>query len=303
MSIELSIIDEYEESNSHKNTSLFDNDTFKYIFNTKNLNTIFKVLFGNSLILLTIVLLSEIIGYDLNIGLPIGNWKFQFANFFFLISNITSNIFLLRIFLTCGGLWFIIWMYTYDAGIIVDGIMWNYISVLINIRHAFILFYAKRPIIFDKDREQLYINTFCGIMSRANFKILCKNSFIRELGKDRYYAQKGDTCNNLAILISGKISIIKQEKEDSIMSSNNKNIVYNQSEEQYITPNEFIDSPEFIMRKTKNKFTVDMYVDKKCKFLIWPCEILNEILSKNPQIEPALMGVLGIDVSKKIFRT
>lgn len=301
---ELSIIDEEVEIILNLPESKFKKLLFKYILNPKNYNTFYKILFGNSIILLIIVLLSDIIGYGIPIKstLPVGNWMFQMANGFLLMSYISSNILFLRIILSIGGVWFIIWMYNFEGGIIFDGILWNYVTLLINIRHSVILFYAKRPIVFDKDREQIYLQKFKGIMPRSDFKILSKNTFIRELRKDRYYAQRGDTCNNLSVIISGRIIIVRKDKEDSIMSKNSENIIYQTTEEQYIMPNEFIDSPEWIMRKTKNKFSVSMLVDKNCKILIWPYEILNVILKKNPHLEPSLTGVLGIDVSNKIFK-
>lgn len=276
-----------------------------YINEPDYYNTLFKVIFGNSMILLIIVLFCDI--YDYNIifknRMPINNWMFQLANIFLFLSYTSNNILYLRIVLSCGGLWFMLWAIYFEAGVLADTMMWNYVMTLINVRQAIAIFYAKRPIVFDEDREQIYNEKFKGIMTRVNFKILCQNSFIREIQRDRYYAQYGDTCNNLSILISGKIKIVKKEREESIVSNNNNQVILYQDKDIYVWPNEFIDSPEWVMRKSRRKYAVSMFVEEKCKFLMWPYEILEEVLGNNPQLSAPLSGVLGSDVSMKIFKS
>jgi hypothetical protein len=307
MSISLSIRDEEQSPRNLEEVEVVDGYVVRqikrYILNPKSYNNIFKVLFGNSMILLFIVLFSDASGYDLPLNsIPINHWTYQIANALFLLSYASESILYLRIILSCGAFWFMIWMYTFEGGMIIDGIMWNYITLLINIRHTITLIYAKRPIVLDNDREGVY-KKFDGIMSKADFKILSKNAFIRELGKDRYYSQRGDECNNLSILISGQIMIVNKEIENSVMMKDDDAVsYYNTSLEKYVNAYEFIDSPEWIMRKSKHKFSVSMLVVEKCRFLIWPYEILNEVIEKHPHLESPLLGVLGKDVANKVFK-
>ncbi|ETO36348.1 hypothetical protein RFI_00712 [Reticulomyxa filosa] len=70
-------------------------------------------------------------------------------------------------------------------------------------------------------------------------------------------------------------------------------------------PFEFLDSPEWLMRQTQSgvKFSISMKAVTPCTYLMWPREVLLETLKKNPHLETPLLGVLGIDVARKLFRT
>ena len=154
-------------------TSIFD----KLGMNTEHFTTLFNIILGNSLILLFIIIFSDAFGYDLPIDTrPINRWDFQIANLFLLLSYVSSNIIYLRIVIGLACLWFVTWSMTIGSGALVDVAIWNYVMALINFGHAVKLFYDKRPIVFDEYREQIYLNTFDGIMSRKDYKILMKNS-------------------------------------------------------------------------------------------------------------------------------
>ena len=174
--------------------------------------------------------------------------------------------------------------------------------------------YKKRPIVFDDLREQIYVNTFEGFMERDEFKELANTSLIRELPKDGFYCKIKDRCNNLSLLIKGRLRVFK----------NNENI-----KTTFINENEFVDSAEWLLKyqdqtsklqkaqknQTKSqsklkmaprkprgrRFNYYMKADDECIYLTWPREILREQLKANPDLEQKLNGALGIDVSYKLF--
>tara|TARA_B100001105_G_C22381266_1_gene439778 strand:+ start:646 stop:1584 length:939 start_codon:yes stop_codon:yes gene_type:complete len=269
-------------------TSIFD----KLGITTDHLTTLFNIILGNSLILLFIIIFSDAFGYDLPIDTrPINRWDFQIANLCLLLSYVSSNIIYLRIVIGLACLWFVTWSMTIGSGALVDVAIWNYVMALINFGHAVKLFYDKRPIVFDEYREQIYLNTFDGIMSRKDYKILMKNSLYREIPKNRHYCQINDVCSNLSILVSGKVQILKFNDEGEEITLGT------------IKENEFIDSPEWIMRTASSRFKVGLLAVTDCTYLMWPREMLIELLGKNKDIETPFMGILGIDVSRKLLNT
>ena len=185
----------------------------------------------------------------------------------------------------------------------IDVLTWTFIFVALNLQQIIKLFYDKRPILFDPFREKIYVSMFDGIMTRADFKSLTKNSLLRDLCKDRFYSKNGDRCSNLSILIYGKMKIIYPKKKNIDNNSlyddedNDNSIVF-------IKDNEFIDSPQWMLTKNKKKgkrFTYSIRAITDCKYLTWSREFLIELLEKKPDLEQPLLGALGIDVSGKVL--
>ena len=165
-------------------------------------------------------------------------------------------------------------------------ILWYFLIFLINIKHVLLLCYDKRHITFDNNFEKVYKKIFNNLMTRVQYNKLIEKSLIREIKKDRYYVKIGDTCNNLTILISGKMTKCDKYSKTS-----------------YVEQCSFIDSPEFIMRD-RNKgqtFNVTFYAETDCNIIIWPREIINILLKKDNELNSLLLASLGIDVSDKVF--
>ncbi len=43
------------------------------------------------------------------------------------------------------------------------------------------------------------------------------------------------------------------------------------------------------------------YAETECQILLWPREMINELLSKEKELKSILLAALGIDVSYKVF--
>ena len=162
----------------------------------------------------------------------------------------------------------------------------NNLILLINLKHVSIICYNKRHITFDESREIIYTTIFQKLMSRNDYQRLMKNSLIRMIRKGRYYVNIEDSCDNLNILISGKMKKTDKKNKVSLVKE--------------VT---FIDSPEFIMRKKSygQKFNISFYAETDCQILLWPREMIIELLSKDKQLNSILLAALGIDVSYKVF--
>jgi CRP-like cAMP-binding protein len=237
-----------------------------------------------------------------------------------------------------AGFWFVIWAASYQPLPLADTVFWNFASMIINIKMAFEIFYAKRPIVFSEELEKVYTGIFEGIMSRAAFRTLSKAGLVRDLAQGRFYAVQGDTISNLSILIEGQIQVLKHKelREYSVLKTSFVGARKDQNEEEmkeitgksdakrnlpkvrendinslenleaayaFISALDFIDSPEWFMKQSNEakKFQVSLQATIDCKYLMWPAETLADILSSNPDIKTPLLGVLGIDVSRKIF--
>ena len=271
-----------------KNLITFAN---RYI-NTEYLDTIFTVLFGSSIIILFIVLFSdakpEMIPFEI-VPIEISkkeNLTRQLSIFFTFLSFITDNVLFMRVVLCLSFGIGIIAMAITPLPLDFSFIMWYFLVLLINIKHVSKLCYGLRHITFDNDREIIYKNIFKKLMSRNNYKLLMTNSLIRIIKKDGYYVNIEDTCDNLTILISGKLR--KTDKRNKIS---------------YVKEVTFVDSPEFIMQKKimGQIFNISFYAETECKILIWPREMINKFLKENKDLNSLLLAALGIDVSYKVF--
>ena len=281
----------------------FDHENVKYYLNcilngandylnTTYLETVFTILFGSFSIILIIVLLSdlkpEMIPFNI---VPIefhkkDNLARQLSIFFTFISFITENMLLMRIVLCLSFGIGIIANFLTPPPVNLSFVIWNFLILLINLKHVSIICYNKRHITFDESREIIYTTIFQKLMSRNDYQRLMKNSLIRMIRKGRHYVNIEDSCDNLTILISGKMKKTDKKNKVSLVKE--------------VT---FIDSPEFIMRKKSygQKFNISFYAETDCQILLWPREMINELLSKDKQLNSVLLAALGIDVSYKVF--
>tara|TARA_B100000378_G_C18029430_1_gene407019 strand:+ start:33 stop:1085 length:1053 start_codon:yes stop_codon:yes gene_type:complete len=260
--------------------------------NLKYLHEIFSTILGMTSILLIIVLFS-----DLNPNIipfkiaPINFTKIpsltrQLSIFFTFLSFMTTDMLFMRVVLSLS----------FGLGIFSFGIspkpldfcfvLWYFLIFLINIKHVLLLCYEKRHITFSKNFEKIYKNIFSSLMTRVQYNKLIEKSLVREIKKERYYAKFGDTCNNLTILISGKMKKFDKQNKTS-----------------YVKQCSFIDSPEFIMRSHNRgeTFNVSFYAETDCNIIIWPREIINIVLKEDNELNSLLLASLGIDVSDKVF--
>lgn len=276
--------------------------------NQNTVHNVYVTAIGILGISLVLVLLHPATGYN---PLPFSflepaNWSFQLANFFLLISYVSPNVLFLRVTLCFGGLWFAIWAATFSAGVLGETLLWNSIFTLINLHHAIVLFYGRRPITFDSFREKVYVEMFEGVLSRSMYKVLASRSLVRTLIPGRSYALRGDSVSSLAILIEGRLRIMKTNKSfDHSEALETCPMLGIGGDSLYIEEFEFIDSPEWMLSQEhdQTKFVVDLIADCECTFLMWPKETLQELLTDNPDLVAPLQGVLGIDVSRKLINS
>jgi hypothetical protein len=271
-----------------------------------NLNLSFNIVLAYGIAALCFILVGTGLGHHNFLPFKIqkvSKWATQFGYAIFLASYWTSNMILLRIMTIVGYIFFILSAFLSDLTPYLDVLTWTFIFVMLNLQQIIKLFYDKRPIVFDAFREKIYVSMFDGIMSRSDFKSLTKNSLLRDLCKNRFYTKNGDRCSNLSILIYGKMKIIYPKKKNINNAS-----LYDDEEETsntiFIKDNEFIDSPQWMLRKNKKKgkrFTYSIMAETDCKYLTWSREFLIELLEKKPDLEQPLLGALGIDVSGKVL--
>jgi len=291
-------VHEQEKKNmcfSDKNISFFLECLLKWVndyLNTKYLDTIFTILFGTFSMILCIVLASDskpdMIPFKI---VPIEFQKQeklarQLSIFFTFISFITDNMLLMRVVLCLSFGIGIIANFLTPPPIDFSFVVWNFLILLINLKHVSIICFSKRHITFDSSRELIYTTIFHKLMSRNDYQKLMKNSLIRTIRKGRYYVNIEDSCDNLTILISGKMR--KTDKKNKVS---------------WVKEVTFIDSPEFIMQKKSygQKFNISFYAETECQILLWPREMINELLSKEKELKSILLAALGIDVSYKVF--
>jgi len=107
----------------------------------------------------------------------------------------------------------------------------------------------------------------------------CQNlGFIRELKAGSTFVEAGNKSHNLSIMIKGHICV----STTNVSTANKQEVILNG-----ITEYEFIDSPQWISRN-KNPdqvFPVTLKCTEDCRFVMWPVESLDELISKKPMFK------------------
>jgi len=223
--------------------------------------------------------------------LPINNPLFIVANLLLLISYTTTKILYLRITLALASLCYALWG-AIILNFALDTFIFNMIFFCINSFQAGLILYNRRNIKFSPELEQIYTKVFGPNrynLTRPEFLKLAKVGFIRNIKKDRYYAQKGDNCTNLSVIISGVVSVT--------LPTNSGDIEINKSH-----TNQFLDSPEFIADPNGGQFCVNIKAVEEVTYFTWPREILLPLLHKDSNLQFALNAVLSIDLAALIYR-
>ena len=298
------VIDEEDDNEKEFIKISIHNERF-----VKILNKTFLVFISIGIFLLIMTIMSYYANHELYPfkTQKISHWSTQIGYGIFFASYWTINVMALRILVILGYAFFTLSLFLTSLIPYMDIILWTYVFVMINTQQIIKLIYKSRPIVFDSFREKVYKSIFEGIMDRADFKILTKNSVLRDISSGRYYATVGDRCSNLSILISGNMRVLKSKKD----ADNNIIIdtlsLYEELRSSTISINEgeFIDSSQWMLRnstvKRGSRFTYSIVAQTDCKYMTWSREILCELLSKNKEIEQPLMGALGLDVSHKVL--
>jgi len=223
--------------------------------------------------------------------LPPNNPLFFVANVFLLISFLLSNVLYLRIVLAIGTLILALW-----AAIILnfalDVFLINLLFFFINMVQATIIIYNKRNIKFSPEFEQVYVHVFGPSrynLQRSEFLKLVKIGSIRHIKKDSFYAQIGDCCTNLSVMVSGHLTV-------SIPIASGEMVI-----NKHLT-NEFIDSPEFIVNNTSGIFTVNIKAIEDSTYITWQKETLLSLLTEFHNLRFAVNAVLCHDLASLIFR-
>lgn len=279
---------------SHISTiSANDDDIFTHFSITSETfihisNRIFDLINGILSIGLLLFLIADSFNYNFfpfSIN-KANSWLYQIAQIVFLTSYWTKDVLSLRSLLIMGNILFII-NFTISS-ISIDFLIYSLFAMTLNLKNIFEILYKKRPIIFDKYREQIYQEMFINFMTRDEFSLLSKSSLIRDLQPNAHYCHQGDKCHSLSILLFGKLLVVKGEDKKT-----------------YISENEFIDSAEWVLRHSNNKkgkrFNYSITAMEKSKYIFWPREILLEKLKDKPELQAKLLGALGLDVSHKVF--
>jgi hypothetical protein len=138
---------------------------------------------------------------------PQAEFLYHISQAILLLSNLVSNIFLVRVFLCLGFLILAFWAFlTLDN--FVASVAWLSVFVVVNAVHIARLLYAKRKIRFSTEVQEIYDSCFARFagFTPLEFKELW------DLGEDRVFesgdtiVREGSDCTQLGFLIGGRIT-------------------------------------------------------------------------------------------------
>ena len=228
---------------------------------------------------------------------PTNDWIYQVAMTFYLISYLSNNILVLRFVLAAASVCLFVWsVVTLNIG--VDVCIWNGVFFFINVFHGLYLLWQMRPVQFrNEDFKDVYEKAFAAphsAMSQNEFAHLSSIGYVRELKRGSCYAEQGNKTHSLSILLSGTMDVFTTN--DNTLSG--KDVLINR-----IRPFEFIDSPQWITRRRNpnQTFLVTLRAAEDCRYVMWPMEALENLLTKYPQFQTYLDGVVGCDVAAKLL--
>jgi len=219
----------------------------------------------------------------------LGGWNIQITNSLLIFSYALSDFLQLRIWLTIACISSIIFAITSPIGIMIDIGMFNFVMVLLNIRHAVVLVYKKRYIEFADEMEQIYTALFMRYMTRVQFKELVDIALIRSDQAKVTMKEEGDLVTSLCILVKGRVEV---RRNDQLLNVLNKN--------------DILEAPEWVKSNLDpegTRFTVSFFTATDVVYVKFTREKLSRIIKKDPAIQSAVLAVLGIRISELWLRS
>ncbi|XP_013396182.1 popeye domain-containing protein 3 isoform X2 [Lingula anatina] len=170
-----------------------------------------------------------------------------------------------------------------------DVFSWHFSFTVINLVQMLFMLYRLKPVKFSQELEEVYVTLFQPLkVSRSLFKKLIspEHATIATLQEGEVYATQNVTrTNKLGLLVSGMITVIA-----------NGQFLHN------IHEKEFLDSPEFESTSNKeDKFQVSLIATEYSRCLVWQRSALKYLLAKEPFLAQVLSGVVGRDVTNKLY--
>jgi len=217
--------------------------------------------------------------------LPPGNWFFQWANIFLIISYTMSDYLLLRVCLFLGCAFFGTFGLVNPAGYMLDTFLFNLTMSLLNGYYIIQILWERRHIDFAPEFEFVYEYLFKDFLPRAKFLELTKHGLTRFEKRNSLMHDIGDEITSLCIVVQGKV-IMKNREGRQI---------------NYFRPKDAIEA-SFWASQTMNpeglRFRHQMITATDVYFVKWTRESLVRAMERDPAIRMAVRAVLGIATAR-----
>jgi len=216
--------------------------------------------------------------------LPASHWLFQVASTLLLLSYATSSFLQLRILLAVASLLFIIWSIVV-LKVALDSALWNLVFFVINFVRILEMLYNRRSVTFSHELELIFESLFSvgspSTLERLEFKQLADISYIISLDVDDVYADAGDFCDRVGIIVEGAVSVSIDDAVEVMRE---------------LRKLEFLDSQEFVFQH--HKYMVTMKARKKTVIVAWDKAKLGTLHVECPNIKSSFFSALAHDMSR-----
>lgn len=161
-----------------------------------------------------------------------------------------------------------------------DLAIWNIVFLTINIVQVIRIIKERKYIVLSPDLEEIFQSTFVG-MDRSEFLYFWNMGQIHEI-ENKKIITEGTKQEDISLLISGKVNIIKKRKKISELNKG-----------------EFVGEMSFL---TGKRASADVKANGAVKYISWNQNKLKSLETLNSKILTKIHSILGKDLAGKVHK-
>lgn len=207
------------------------------------------------------------------------NYLIHVANVLYLVSYLVRDILWLRVLTIVAATTLLPYFY---ANGLYPPIAWNALFLAINIYQVYRLLLERRPVQLDENDERLYHLAFRALKPREFVKLLAAGERRTADAGSELVAQ-GSKLDNLLVVESGNAEVRVDGRAVAELG-----------------PGHFVGEMSYL---TGDETSAAVRAGEELRYVCWPREQLDRVLTDSPDIRGALQTLIGTDLVRKLRAT
>lgn len=161
-------------------------------------------------------------------------------------------------------------------------VFWNLFFIVVNVIQLAVLIYERRPVVLSPEEEEVYQRAFRSVTKVDFLKLMSKCQW-READPGEVLIEEGRVLDRLMLVLSGTARVVVQGRTVA-----------------EVKEGLFVGEMSFL---TEAPATAEVVVNLPLRYLSWDRDEFREYLDERPPLRFAMLGLLGLDLTKKIRRS
>jgi hypothetical protein len=202
------------------------------------------------------------------------------ANILYLVSYTVRDILWLRILTVVAAL-LLIPYYEMQPTPLTDAIYWNVVFIAINVYWIIRLFIERRPVHFTADEARLKAISFPTLTDREAKKLFAVGEW-DDVAPGLSLVQRDNQTQRFSVILRGSADVLHDRTKISELGQG-----------------QFVGTIDL----QANDLTLDVLVRKEVRAMCWARDILQNFVTKRPDVDLALERSVGLEVQNLLGST